>query len=212
MLKTTPSHPATTSSPTSTPTSSRWPTARWRPRSGLRKTYDPACNNKAGCYPAATGGAVVVMSPQTGAVYAMSSFPSYDPSVWVGGISQADYSALTDPANNEPLLNRAIDGLYTPGSTFKLNTATAALQTGLITPGHTYYDSGTFKTPGCQYNSTTCVFHNSSADETGTYNVSARAHGVQRRLLLQPGVPVLRRVAKYGATADPGPGRPVQPG
>ena len=71
------------------------------------------------------------MSPQTGAVYAMSSFPSYDPSVWVGGISQPDYAALTDPTNNEPLLNRAIDGLYTPGSTFKLNTATAALQSGL---------------------------------------------------------------------------------
>ena len=97
---------------------------------------------------------MVVISPKTGAVYAMSSYPSYNPTVWVGGISAAQYAALTDPANNEPLLNRAIDGLYTPGSTFKLNTATAALQTGLDHPRAPYYDSGTFKTPGCQYNST----------------------------------------------------------
>ena len=50
----------------------------------LRKTPDSKCNNNAGCYPAATGGAVIVMSPQTGAVYAMSSYPSYNPD-GVGG-------------------------------------------------------------------------------------------------------------------------------
>ncbi len=139
----------------------------------LRKTYDPACNNKAGCYPQPTGGAVVVMSPQTGAVYAMSSYPSYNPSVWVGGIASSEYASLSNPANNEPLLNRAIDGLYIPGSTFKLNTATAALQTGLITPNFTYYDKGSFTTPDCQYGSTTCTFHNSAGDPTGDYNVSS---------------------------------------
>jgi len=139
----------------------------------LRKTYDPECNNNAGCLPAATGGAVVVMSPQTGAVYAMSSYPSYNPSVWVGGITTSAYASLSNPANNEPLLNRAIDGLYVPGSTFKLNTATAALQTGLITPGFTYYDKGSFTTPDCQYGSTTCTFHNSTGDPTGDYNVSS---------------------------------------
>ena len=167
----------------------------------LRKTYDPACNNKAGCYPAATGGAVVVMSPQTGAVYAMSSFPSYNPSVWVGGISQPAYSALTDPTNNEPLLNRSIDGLYIPGSTFKLNTATAALQSGLWTPSQTYYDSGTFKTPGCQYNSTTCVFHNSSADESGSYNVSSALTVSSDDFFYNLGYLFYAESAKYGATA-----------
>ena len=102
------------------------------------------------------------MSPQTGAVYAMSSYPTYNPSVWVGGISTAEYAALSNPANNEPLLNRAIDGLYTPGSTFKLNTATAALDSGLSRRATTYDDTGTFNVPGCQYNSTeSCTFHNS---------------------------------------------------
>ncbi len=130
----------------------------------LRGTFDPQCNNNTGCYPAATGGAVVVMSPQTGAVYAMSSYPSYNPSIWVGGISSDEYAALSDPANNEPLLNRAIDGLYTPGSTFKLNTATAALDSGLWSPGEYYDDTGTFTVPGCQYNSPTCKLHNSEGD------------------------------------------------
>jgi penicillin-binding protein 2 len=139
----------------------------------LRKTIDPQCNNNSGCYPAATGGAVIVMSPQTGAVYAMSSYPTYNPSVWVGGISDAEYAALSDPANNQPLINRAIDGLYTPGSTFKLNTATAALDLGLITPSTPYDDKGIFMVPGCQYNSTSCTLHNAPGDGAlGDINVS----------------------------------------
>jgi len=130
----------------------------------LRKTFDKQCNNNTGCYPAATGGAVIVMSPQTGAVYAMSSYPSYNPSIWVGGITSAQYASLSDPANNDPLLNRAIDGQYIPGSTFKLNTATAALDSGLWSPTEYFDDTGTYKTPDCQYNSTTCIFHNSEGD------------------------------------------------
>ena len=166
----------------------------------LRKTYDPQCNNNAGCYPQPTGGAVVVMSPQTGAVYAMSSYPSYDPSVWVGGISEADYAALSDPANNEPLLNRAIDGLYTPGSTFKLNTATAALQSGLITPTTPYYDSGTYTTPGCQYNSTTCIFHDSAGDRSGTYDVSSALTVSSDAFFYNLGYLFYAQAAKYGVT------------
>jgi penicillin-binding protein 2 len=166
----------------------------------LRRTYDPACNNKAGCYPAATGGAVVVMSPQTGAVYAMSSYPSYDPSVWVGGITQAQYAYLSDPANNEPLINRAIDGLYIPGSTFKLNTATAALQTGLISPEFSYYDSGTFKTPDCQYNSTTCVFHNSAGDPGGDFNVSSALTVSSDDFFYNLGYLFYAQAGKYGPT------------
>jgi penicillin-binding protein 2 len=131
----------------------------------------------------------------------MSSYPSYDPSVWVGGITQAEYSALSDPANNQPLLNRAIDGLYTPGATFKLNTATAALQTGLITPGFTYYDTGSFKTPGCQYNSTTCVFHNSAGDPNGTYNVSGALTVSSDDFFYNLGYLFYAQAAKYGATA-----------
>jgi penicillin-binding protein 2 len=130
----------------------------------LRKTVDPTC----GCYPAADDGAVVVMDPQTGAVYAMSSYPSYNPSVWVGGISTANYNYLqTTGAQN----NYAIQGLFTPGSTFKLNTATAALNLGLITPTTPYEDTGTFTVPDCK--GTTCVYSNAPGDGAlGSINVS----------------------------------------
>ena len=166
----------------------------------LRQTFDPACNNNAGCYPAATGGAVIVMSPKTGAVYAMSSFPSYDPSVWVGGISQSQYDSLNAASSNDPILNRAIDGLYIPGSTFKLNTATAALQTGLITPGFSYVDTGTFKTPDCQYNSTTCVFHNSAGDPGGTYNVSGALTVSSDDFFYNLGYKFYSQAAQFGPT------------
>jgi penicillin-binding protein 2 len=170
----------------------------------LKKTYDPACRdvqgNKAGCYPGATGGAVVVMNPKTGAVYAASSYPSYNPAVWVGGIAQAAYSVLSDPLNNEPLINRAISGLYTPGSTFKLNTATAALQTGLFSPTTPYIDNGTFKTPGCQYNSTTCIFHNSVGDPPGTYNVSSALTVSSDDFFYNLGYLFYAESAKYGVT------------
>jgi penicillin-binding protein 2 len=138
----------------------------------LRKTVDPQCSPNP-CLPAATGGAVIVMDPQSGAVYAMSSYPTYNPKEWVGGISTSDYAALSNPANNEPLINRAIDGLYTPGSTFKLSTATAALDLGLITPTTPYDDKGVFMVPGCQYNSTSCTLHNAPGDGAlGEINVS----------------------------------------
>ncbi|HWF22093.1 MAG TPA: penicillin-binding transpeptidase domain-containing protein, partial [Acidimicrobiales bacterium] len=94
----------------------------------------------------AVNGSVVVMNPQTGAILAAASYPSYNPSVWVGGISTANYDALQA---NQSLNNWAIDSQLAPGSTFKLVTATSALQTGLITPNYTFDDTGTYTAPGC---------------------------------------------------------------
>jgi penicillin-binding protein 2 len=73
----------------------------------------------------ATSGAVIVMDPNTGRIIAAASYPTYDPQLFVGGISQADYAALTAPGANDPLLGRAIDGQYAPGSTFKLITTSS---------------------------------------------------------------------------------------
>jgi len=167
----------------------------------LRKTYDKQCNNNTGCYPAATGGAVIVMSPQTGAVYAMSSYPSYNLSEWVGGITTAQYAALSDPANGEPLLNRAIQGQYIPGSTFKLNTATAALNSGLWSPGQYFTDNGTFKTPDCQYNSTTCIFHNSEGEGGfGTINISTALTVSSDDFFYNLGYLFYAKAGQYGQT------------
>jgi penicillin-binding protein 2 len=140
----------------------------------LRKTPDPTCNNKAGCYPAATSGAVVVMDPRDGAVLASSSYPTYDPSIWVGGISNTNYATLSNMAFNEPLLDRVIEGQYTPGSTFKLNTATAALQTGLWPVNQYYDDTNSYTVPGCAKNSTAsgCQLHNDEGDSGGEMNIS----------------------------------------
>jgi penicillin-binding protein 2 len=82
-------------------------------------------------------GAAVVLDVTNGHVLAMASYPSYDPSVWVGGISKKEYSALTAPASNFPLISRAMQGEFVPASTFKIVSASAALQNG-YTAGQTY--------------------------------------------------------------------------
>ncbi len=112
-----------------------------------RKTLDT--KNQPPGYPPATDGAAIVLDPQNGAVLAMASYPTYSPEWWVGGISTAHYADLSAKSAFEPLLNRAVDGTYAPGSTFKLATATAALQTGLISQYTTFNDPGSFTIPNC---------------------------------------------------------------
>ncbi len=98
-----------------------------------------------GRLPSAPDGAVIVMNPQNGQVLALASYPTYDLNEWVGGISTANFTALqASGAEND----NATEGLYTPGSTFKLVTATAALQDGLWSPTQYYDDTGTFKIVG----------------------------------------------------------------
>ena len=75
----------------------------------------------------ATGGAVVVMDPNTGRIIASASYPTYNPTVFIGGISQSEYAALTSTSAGTPLINRAFQGEYAPGSTFKLITASSLI-------------------------------------------------------------------------------------
>jgi len=78
-------------------------------------------------------GAVVAVEPATGEVLAMVSRPSFDPNLFVHGISIKDYRALTDNPET-PLINRAIQGQYPPGSTIKPLTALAGLENGTVEP------------------------------------------------------------------------------
>lgn len=120
-----------------------------------RKTFDKA----SGFYPPAINGAVVVMDPRSGAVLAMSSFPSYNPSIWSGGISSAAYANLTASGAET---NNAIDAQLAPGSTFKLAAATTALQNGLITPSTLFDDTGSYTAPGCT--GPNCTLHDNIGD------------------------------------------------
>ena len=86
----------------------------------------------------ATSGAVVAIDPQTGRVLAAASYPDYDPQLFVGGISNKDYRALTSTSANDPLLSRAIAGQYAPGSTFKLITTSSLVDHKEISLDGTY--------------------------------------------------------------------------
>jgi penicillin-binding protein 2 len=83
---------------------------------------------------AADGGAIVALDPRDGAVLAMASSPTYKPSVYVGRVDPKELSALYDESANNPLFNRAIAGLYPPGSTWKPVTALAGMQEHVFSP------------------------------------------------------------------------------
>jgi len=88
-------------------------------------------------------GAVVAMNPHTGAIYVMASSPTYDPNLIdkPGGYAKVLKTTGTC-GGSSALLNRATDGLFTPGSTFKMVTAAAALDSGAFTPTSHFTDPG----------------------------------------------------------------------
>ena len=87
-------------------------------------------------------GAVAAFDPQTGETLALATYPSYDPNV----IVDEGFEEISDEPNN-PLLDRSTQGLYPPGSTFKVITAAAALEAG-VQPTDRFEDDGTYETPG----------------------------------------------------------------
>lgn len=114
---------------------------------------------------AAPAGAAVVLDPHDGSVLAMASYPTYDASNFVNGIKPDLFRALTDPANHFPLNNRAITGQYAPGSTFKLVTATAAAQRGMIHGRSTITDTGVYRVQNCRGEK--CTFSNAASHAWG---------------------------------------------
>jgi len=107
-----------------------------------RKTFD----GNTGKNFLAPAGSVVVLDPRSGSLLAMASNPTYDPNEFINGISSKKFNQLQDPGGHYPLNNRAIQGLYAPGSTFKLATSLAALERGVITPVQTYNNIGSYTT------------------------------------------------------------------
>lgn len=120
----------------------------------------------------APGGAVVVLDVRDGAVVALASNPSFPPAGWIGGISQADYDRLNDPANHFPLLNRATQGQYAPGSTFKLVSALAGTRFGLRAPTDWFVDEGSVEIGDRRFQNDNGIRHG-SVDLTRALSVSS---------------------------------------
>ncbi|HEK1685890.1 TPA: penicillin-binding protein 2 [Pseudomonas putida] len=91
-------------------------------------------------------GAIVALDPRTGEVLAMVSQPSFDPNLFVTGISFKAYAELRDSIDR-PLFNRVLRGLYPPGSTIKPAVAIAGLDSGVVTASSRVFDPGYYQLP-----------------------------------------------------------------
>ncbi len=123
-------------------------------------------------YPNATVGAVVALDVKTADVLALASYPSFDPNLFAEGISQDDWDSLQtenprDPLAPRPLYNVATRSAVQPGSSFKIVTATAALQSGL-NPSRRYKDGGYIKWGERTYG---CALWNRSKRNHGSLNL-----------------------------------------
>jgi penicillin-binding protein 2 len=95
--------------------------------------YDLQKSVEDGFKAAGFNGAAVILQPQTGEVLAFTSVPAYDPNAFASGIDRATWASLNSD-ELKPLQDRAIQGRYSPGSTFKMAVALAGLEEGVITP------------------------------------------------------------------------------
>jgi len=110
-------------------------------------------------------GALVAIQPNTGEILALVSEPGFDPNLFVTGISNKDFDTLqTSP--DRPLYNRALRGLYPPGSTIKPFIALQGLDTGITTPSFTIFDPGFYKLENSKR-----LFHNFWRRSYGVVNL-----------------------------------------
>lgn len=103
------------------------------PGADIRLTIDADVQNFVQARLTDESAACVVMDVDNGDIIAIASAPSFDPNLFVRGISSKDYAILTEN-DHRPLANKAVSGAYPPGSTFKMVTALAALEAGVISP------------------------------------------------------------------------------
>jgi penicillin-binding protein 2 len=114
------------------------------PGANIHLTIDSRLQSAATAALNELAGAIVVLDPNNGEVLAMVSYPSYDPNLFVQGISDKEYKALTSDAD-QPLYNRIIRGQYPPGSTIKPFLALEGLRSGIVNVNYEIYDPGYFQ-------------------------------------------------------------------
>jgi penicillin-binding protein 2 len=132
-------------------------------KDGMKLARGLADASRGGRYPAPAATAVV-LDPNDGSLLALASLPEYDPRKFVGGISRKDFAIYSDD-KSYPLLNRAVQSAYPPGSTWKAITALSALRTKVITPSTTFHCPGSYKFG-------TATFHDWTPSGHGTVNLS----------------------------------------
>ena len=120
----------------------------------LKEDIEKIANGGYGEKSDTNSGAVVVMNTRTGEILALASYPDYEPQLFVNGISTEKYNEYME---NQSLYNRAISGTYAPGSTFKMVTAIAGLETDKISTTEEINCTGVYQAahkPVCWYYST----------------------------------------------------------
>lgn len=167
------------------------------PGQDLHLTLDVALQRAAARALAERPGAVVAVRPSNGAVLAMLSYPTFDPNLFVDGIGSQRYRGLLEAPHN-PLFNRALQGVYEPGSTIKPFLALAALERGVVRTGQVFSSTGEFGLPGNER-----VYHDWR--EGGHGSVSLRqalersVNTVFYRIALQLGIDTIHdSLARFG--------------
>jgi penicillin-binding protein 2 len=124
-----------------------------RPGDNLQLSIDSAVQaaGEAGLSGLGLPGGFVAMDVRSGQVLGLGSFPTFDPAVFTKPLTPQQYRDLTSDTTDAPLTNRAIRGLYPTGSTFKLITAMAALNSGAITTTEPITDGGSLTVGGITF-------------------------------------------------------------
>ncbi|WP_299566866.1 penicillin-binding protein 2 [uncultured Sulfitobacter sp.] len=116
----------------------------------LQLTLDAKLQNYVQARLSGESAAVVIIDCEKGDVLANASAPSYDPNLFIGGISSKNYDPLLN-SEYRPLVNKTVQGAYPPGSTFKMMTAMAAIEEGIIGPDETVYCPGHLEVGGRRF-------------------------------------------------------------
>lgn len=199
---------------------------------GARRLQDQNEKQRFASYRAGAG-AVVALDPNDGSVIAMASNPTYDPRQFAGGITPEAFQQLERPESNFPLVNRAVQGLYAPGSTFKPFTAIAGLQTGQLDPNALFSDQGCLdignqqrcnagKTPHGMVNlpqaltvSSDTYFYDLGRDMWQHYNASLRERDTNKEAAdaeIAKGYAIQDTAKAYGFDSPTGVGLPDEAG
>lgn len=120
------------------------------PGSDIQVTIDAALQSYVQARLGDESASAVIMDVESGDLLAIASSPSFDPNLFVRGISSADYRALTEN-KYRPLASKSVQGTYPPGSTFKMVTALAALEEGVVTPDETVWCPGHVQVAGRRF-------------------------------------------------------------